>query len=146
MAAQEDLKKQVQENIKHINGSSHAPALNSITTSNIAAQGGDELTPPESGSPGLDNVTAQELLKKQAQENVAVVNGATKNPPAAGTYTKINVWSGPGPAAFDFRSMFFSIFGFSLLQDKLILTFSRRCSDYPNPLHARRDPKHNPPR
>jgi hypothetical protein len=111
MAGQEDLKKQVQENIKHINGSSHAPALNSITTSNIAAQGGDELTPPESGSPGLDNVTAQELRKKQAQENVEGLNGATNGPPAAGPHTKINAWSGPGPAAFDFRSTFFSLFG-----------------------------------
>jgi hypothetical protein len=111
MAGQEDLKKQVQENIKHINGSSHAPALNSITTSNIAAQGGDELTPPESGSPGLDNVTAQELQKKQAQENVKGLNSATNSPPADGPHTKINAWSGPGPAAFDFRSTFFSLFG-----------------------------------
>jgi hypothetical protein len=103
MAAQEDLKKQVQE--KHINGSSHAPALNSITTSNIAAQGVDELTPPESGSPGLGNVTAQELLKKQAQENVEGLNGTANFPPAGGQYVEINAWSGPGPAAFDFRSM-----------------------------------------
>jgi hypothetical protein len=119
MAAQEDLKKQVQENIKHINGSSHAPVLNSITTSNTAAQGVDEFTPPESGSPGLDNITAQELLKKQAQENVEVVNGATKNPPAAGPYTTINAWSGPGPAAFDFRSMFFFLFGLSCFTTSL---------------------------
>jgi hypothetical protein len=111
MAAQEDLKKQVQENIKHISGSSHASALNSITTSKIAAQGADELTPPESGSPGLGNVTAQEVLKKQPQENVEGLNGAINGPPAAAPHTKINAWSGPGPAAFDFRSMLSSLFG-----------------------------------
>jgi hypothetical protein len=120
MAAQEDLKKQVQENIKHISDSSHTPALNSITTSNIAAQGVDALTPPESGSPGLGNVTAQELLKKQARENVEGPNGTANVSPAGGN-VKINAWSGPGPAAFDFRSMFFSLFG-PLLASRQVYT------------------------
>lgn len=107
MAAQEDLKQQAQENIN--NGAPHVPALNSITTSNIKAQGLDELTPPESGSPGLDNVTAQELLKKPVQEKVEGLNGTASVPAADGQHIKINAWSGPGPAAFDFRSMLWSL-------------------------------------
>lgn len=33
------------------------------------------------------------------------LGGTTDLPPAAGPHTQQNAWSGPGPAAFDFRSM-----------------------------------------
>jgi hypothetical protein len=104
MPAQEDLKKEVQENIKHINGASHAPASSTISTSNIAGKGGHALlTPPQSDSPGRDNVTAQGGLK--VQENVKGLNDAND----ALAPNTINAWSGPGPAAFDFRSTSFSL-------------------------------------
>jgi hypothetical protein len=42
--------------------------------------------------------------KRKAQEETKGLNGTTDLPPADEHHTKVNAWSAPGPAAFDFRS------------------------------------------
>jgi hypothetical protein len=41
----------------------------------------------------------------EAQEKTEGLSGTSDLPPAEEQHKKINAWSGPGPAAFDFRSM-----------------------------------------
>jgi hypothetical protein len=42
----------------------------------------------------------------EAQEETKGLSGTSDLAPAEENHKKINAWSGPGPAAFDFRSMF----------------------------------------
>jgi len=60
-------------------------------------------------------------------------------------HEKQNAWSGPGPAAFDFRSMSSLFFKLSCEAQKMLM-YPRRCSDNPNSVHARRHPEYYAPR
>lgn len=44
--------------------------------------------------------------KRKAEVETEGLNGTTDLPPADEHHKKVNAWSGPGPAAFDFRSMY----------------------------------------
>jgi len=44
------------------------------------------------------------MVKRKATEDLKGLNGTIGLPPADGPHKKINAWSAPGPAAFDFRS------------------------------------------
>lgn len=44
------------------------------------------------------------MSKRKAQDDLKGLNGATDLEPADGPHSTQNAWSGPGPAAFDFRS------------------------------------------
>jgi len=59
-------------------------------------------------------------------------------------HAKQTAWSGPGPAAFDFRSKSFLLL--VRARQRMYANTSRRCGNHPHPLHARCDSEYNPSR
>lgn len=66
-----------------------------------------------------------------AKEGSEGLNSTTGLPPAEESQKKVNAWTAPGPAAFDFRSEL----PFLASEDQL-LTSNRRCGDYPNSIYV----------
>ena len=50
------------------------------------------------------------MSKRKAQDDLKGLNGTTDLEPADGPLSKLNAWSGPGPAAFDFRSTYQNLY------------------------------------
>lgn len=77
------------------------------------------------------------------KEEMKGLGGTTDLPPADTSHTAQNAWSGPGPAAFDFRSQEPPNSPSLYSQANTDIFSSRRCSNNTYTFDARRDPKHN---
>ena len=78
--------------------------LHSIAPSNLRPiQKLPRIIPP-SRTPRRRSIST--MSTAEAKEGLEGLNGTTGLPPAEESQIKVNAWSAPGPAAFDFRSGF----------------------------------------